>query len=243
MTHLYCLHGVGGDGQSFANMVAQLPPQWHTHCWNFPGYAGTPALLDWSWDKLAERLHQDILANTNAPVVLLGHSIGGMLAQWYARCYPNSVQALILCATSPAFGRNDGDFQKRFIQQRLAPLDQGLSLASLAPGMVEELAHPSATAATRKQAIQCMEKVPEATYRQAMQCITTFDMRPYLPRLSMPKLLIAGDQDSNAPSAMMQRFADKLPAPCTFIELAQCGHLLPIEQPQTLSQAVVDFLG
>ncbi len=57
--------------------------------------------------------------------VLVGHSLGGMIAQTMLRRKPQGYQAVVLVGTSPAFGKADGDFQKQFVEERLAPLALG----------------------------------------------------------------------------------------------------------------------
>src|SRR5262249_31933987 len=62
-------------------------------------------------------------ADLNAPPV--GHSLGGMLVQTLLRRRPDAYRAAVLACTSPAFGKPDGEWQRRFIASRLSPLDAG----------------------------------------------------------------------------------------------------------------------
>ena len=57
--------------------------------------------------------------------MLVGHSMGGMVVQTMLRRRPDGYRAAVLSCTSPAFGNPAGDFQKKFVADRLAPLDAG----------------------------------------------------------------------------------------------------------------------
>ena len=88
---------------------------------------------------LADAL-QDFLQQVGATKpILVGHSIGGMIVQQLLANSPDIASAVVLAQTSPAFGKPDGDWQKKFIDARLGPLDRGETMASLAPSLVKEL--------------------------------------------------------------------------------------------------------
>ena len=79
--------------------------------WDQPGYGGTAPVEPYTFEKLSEALARQI----DEPAVLVGHSMGGMLAQeTYAR-YPGRVTALVLTFTSPAFPAACGDFAREFV--------------------------------------------------------------------------------------------------------------------------------
>ena len=83
--------------------------------------------------------------------VLVGHSMGGMVAQTMLRRRPEAYAAAVLACTSPAFGNADGDFQKKFVADRLGPLDAGKTMADLAPK--HGRAHDGADGRTRPGAL------------------------------------------------------------------------------------------
>ena len=65
--------------------------------------------------------------------VLVGHSMGGMVVQTMLRRAQLDYAAAVLSCTSPAFGNPAGDFQKKFVADRLAPLDAGTHDGGQAP--------------------------------------------------------------------------------------------------------------
>src|SRR5690606_21340697 len=110
-------------------------------------------------------------------ITLLGHSIGGMVAQEVAARRPDLIERLVLCGTSPAFGKPGGDWQRAFIAQRTAPLDKGCSMADMANSLVPGMAGPAADPEGIAAAIACMSQVSPAVYRHALEALVTFDRK------------------------------------------------------------------
>src|SRR5205814_4493286 len=108
---------------------------------------------------------------------LVGHSKGGMVVQSMVRRRPDDYAAAVPSCTSPAFGSPAGDFQKKFVADRLAPLDAGQTMADAAPGAADTIMGPNADPAGRALFVEQYAAVPEATYRAAVKCLVTFDER------------------------------------------------------------------
>ncbi len=169
------------------------------------------------------------------PVVLVGHSMGGMIAQEAYVRYPKLIKALALCFTSPAFAGGSSDFTKQFIAARTGPLDEGKTMADIAAQLIPTMGSNS------KLAEKIMADVPPETYRKAVYLLTTFDRRKELASIKVPTLLIAGSDDKTAPCAMMERIAQKIPG-AEYVLLEGCGHLGPMDQPDAFNAALLAFL-
>src|SRR5258707_1440696 len=122
---LLFLHGIGGDAECFRPQLDHFGRTHRAVAWNMPGYAGTKLLPETSFPALADAVAQLLDARGIARVHLVGHSLGGMIAQEFAARHPGSLASLALSGTTAAFGNTDGDWQKNFIAQRLAPLAAG----------------------------------------------------------------------------------------------------------------------
>ncbi len=238
---LVCLHGIGGDARSFGPQLEGLANECRVVAWSMPGFGATPCPGPMTFALLADALEALLDQLGLDAAHLLGHSIGGMVAQELAARRPERVRSLVLSATSPAFGRRDGDFQERFVAARLGPLDEGATMAELAAGIVEELVGEDPDPAGLDLARACMAAVPEATYRAAIRCLTTFDRRTDLGRIAVPTLLIAGAEDSNAPAPMMEKMATFIPG-AEYRCIEGAGHLANLERPAQFNELVRRFL-
>ncbi|WP_417767892.1 alpha/beta fold hydrolase [Stappia sp.] len=235
------LHGIGAGAEMFAPVIDALGRDHDVIGWNLPGYGGTPLLAPMTFPGLSATLLAFLDGLGLERVALLGHSIGGMLAQDFVARHPGRVRTLVLSATTAAFGSRDGEFQKRFVTERLAPLDRGRTVPELAREFVPDLVGPAAAADAVPTAIAAMSKVPEETYREAIRCLATFDARETLGQIAAPTLLVAGEVDSNAPAPTMRRMAEKM-QDARYVELAGTGHLAPLECPDAYVATLRDFL-
>lgn len=235
------LHGIGGDAQSWLPELDALSGRCRAIAWDMPGYASSPALDDMNFPTLADALKELLGKLGVRRAHLVGHSIGGMVALEFAARFPERVASLVLYATSPAFGKANGDWQREFLKARLAPLDAGKRMADLAPSIVASLIGVEPDPRGIERAVAAMGRVPEAAYRAAMQCLVTFDRRDALAGITVPVLALSGERDDNAPAAMMERMAGKIPG-ARFQTIPGAGHLAHFERPEAFRTALDAFL-
>jgi pimeloyl-ACP methyl ester carboxylesterase len=167
--------------------------------------------------------------------------MGGMVAQEVVARRPELVGKLVLCATSPSFGKPDGDWQQAFVRERMAPLEAGGSMAQLAEQLVPRMVGPGSLPEGVRLATHCMAQVPPATYRRALECLATFDRRAALAAIRVPTLVLAGEFDRNAPPAVMKKMAEAIPH-STYLEMRGVGHLQNLEAPDDFDRLVLNFL-
>jgi 3-oxoadipate enol-lactonase len=235
------LHGVGGGAQSWYPQINSFALKYQAAAWNMPGYGKSILSGGMSFSGLAAALLALLDDRSWTKIHLVGHSMGGMVAQEFALDHQDRLHSLTLSATSPAFGRPDGDFQKKFIDTRLAPLAAGGTMADLARELVETMMSDEADPNGRQLAYDCMANVPENTYRAAVECIVSFEQRANLPNIRVPTLVLAGETDTNAPAPMMEKMAAKIPG-ARFVCLPELGHLANLEDPLAFDAALSAFL-
>jgi 3-oxoadipate enol-lactonase len=236
------IHGVGGSAQAWQLQVETFRAAGYTPLpLDLPGYGGRPAIERIDFEEFSEDVEAQIArAGLHRPV-LVGHSLGGMIAQTLLRRKPEGYRAVVLVGTSPAFGKPEGEFQKKFVADRLAPLASGKSMPELAAGMINEIIGPAPDPEGRKLAVASMAAAPAATYKACVEAIVTFDERANLGQIRVPVLCLVGEFDKNAPAPMMERMAAKIPG-AEFVVLPGLGHLPNLENPAAFDAAVLGFL-
>lgn len=236
------LHGIGGGHLAFAPQVETFANAgYRAVAWDMPGYGHSAPIEPYTFKGLAQSCVTLIESLKCGEVVLLGHSMGGMVAQEVVARRPELVSKLILCGTSPSFGKPDGEWQRAFIAERTAPLDAGRSMAELAEVLVPQMVGPGSLPEGVRLATHCMGLVPPATYRRALECLVTFDRRASLSHIPVPTLLVAGQYDRNAPPPAMKKMAEAIPG-STYLEMKGVGHLQNLEAPEDFDGVILNFL-
>ena len=235
------LHGIGGGARLWApQMTSFSAAGFRPLALDLPGYGTRPAVEQMDFGGLAADVDGAMARMGLARPVLIGHSLGGMVVQTMLRRQPNAYAAAVLACTSSAFGNATGDFQRKFVADRLAPLDAGKTMAVVANTVVGPMG-PDPDAAGRALAIEAIATTPEKTYRAAIHCLIGFDERANLGAIKIPILCLAGAHDPLAPPSGMERMARKIPD-ASYVRLSGVGHFPNLEAPAAFDAAVFEFL-
>jgi len=236
------LHGIGGNARIWAPQVASFAAAgFRPVALDLLGYGDREPVDRMDFDLLAADVEAQVARLGLDRPIVVGHSMGGMVAQTLLRRGPHTWRAAVLSCTSPAFGDPTGEFQKKFVADRLAPLDAGRTMAELAPAMVTAVSGPTPDPAGRKLAIETIGTTSDRSYRAAVHCLVAFDERANLARIGVPVLCLAGEYDRLAPPAMMERMAARVPG-ARYVCLKHVGHLPNVEAPPAFDAAVLEFL-
>jgi 3-oxoadipate enol-lactonase len=241
-TAVVFLHGIGGAARSWALQEQSFRRAgFRPVALDLPGYGARPPVDVLDFAGLAQDVEINVDRLGLVQPFLVGHSLGGMIAQTLLRRRPDAYRAVVLAATSPAFGDPAGDFQRKFVADRLAPLEAGKTMRKIAHDAFDGMIGPAADPAARALFIDVMAAVPVSTYRASVRCLVGFDERANVPHIRVPVLCLAAEHDRNAPAAMMARMAAKIPG-SRYVCLPGLGHLLNLEGPGAFDAAILDFL-
>ncbi len=235
------LHGLGGDCRSWTAQLDSLGQQHRCAAWTMPGYGRSQAPERFDFSTLAD-LAAELLATLGwDSTVVVGHSMGGYVAQELALNHPDLVGGLVLAGTTAAFGKPGSDFNRDFLAARLAPLDDGKTPADLAAGIVDNLVAPGAGSDVRASAVESMSGISADAYRRSLEALVTWNAVDRLGELRGPTVCIAGELDGTAPPKAMQRLSDAI-ADSRLVVLPEVGHLFYAEAPEPFTTAVNGFL-
>lgn len=99
---LVLLHGWGMNSQVWQPIQAALTQQYHVTLVDLPGHGRSHRVSLGSLDEVVEQLRPHIPSNA----VIMGWSLGGLVAQALAHALPEQVAGLILVASTPKFVAN-----------------------------------------------------------------------------------------------------------------------------------------
>ncbi|MGH3499579.1 MAG: alpha/beta fold hydrolase [Nocardioidaceae bacterium] len=236
------LHGIGADARQWRLQIPRLARDHHVLAWDMPGYggsaslSGTPAMADY-----ADALDRALDDRGVDRAIVVGHSMGGMIALEEIARHPSRVRGLLLYATSAAFGPADGEWQRRFVEDKLGPLDAGRSMRDVASEAIAAMMSGTRHGPGFELGAEAMADAPEDAYRASVQAITRFDRRDVLARIDVPTLVLAAERDGNAPANMMERLAGRIPG-ARYACLPGAGHLAHLERPEDFLAELLPFL-
>jgi pimeloyl-ACP methyl ester carboxylesterase len=79
-------------------------------------------------------------------------------------------------------------------------------------------------------------------FTDACKVLQKVDLTPLLHRLDVPTLVVCGEFDQATPPALVKIVAEKIPG-ARYVELKDCGHCPPLEQPQQFLATIGEFVG
>lgn len=207
---LACVHGWGLSGRVWASMAEYLVDRATVQAVDLPGHGDSPAgpagLDDWT---------DDVLAAVETPAVVLGWSLGGMIALNAACRRPEAVRGLVLVGTLPCMLRVPG-WQWGMKTDAVAETARGLEsdfVATLQTFLMQQvLAEPGARHLVRRLQSDLLERPPDpAGLARGLDILHEADFREALGTIACPALVIAGERDRMAHPDGMAWMAGRLP--------------------------------
>jgi 3-oxoadipate enol-lactonase len=177
----------------------------------------------------------DVLGVDNFAVV--GVSVGGLIAQGLAARHKGRVSGLILCDTAARIGTTE------FWNARMAVVTKD-GTAAIADQIMERWFssnfrqhRPADLTGWRNMLIAANRKGYVAT------CATLrdTDLTDEVAAISVPALVVAGEHDLSTPPDLVRATSELIPD-ARFEIVREAGHIPSIEQPETLSRLITEFL-
>ena len=169
--------------------------------------------------------------------VLLGFSLGGIVALALARTAPERVAGLILVGTTacPVDPALHGSRREDVARARAQGLDVVLA-TSLMPRYLAD-----ATDRRHDALFLAMATDVDRFDDETALALSRDDARAWLGELAMPVLIAGGAQDAVNPPAVQQAMASVIPD-AQLVLLAGAGHFTPLEQPEALACHIAAWL-
>ena len=227
---ILCLHGNGASSGIFAPLLERLGADHSPLAFDQPGH-GRSGELDslGSIERMAEFTRAFCERLELDRPVLLGHSMGAAVALRCALDRPKSVRALVLCSGAARLSMPP----ERVEQLRL--ISEGKARREFR----RDLFAAGATPEVLRQGFgELLKTDPRAAYGDALAC-RDWDAGDQVKSVSAPTLVAVGEED------FRREPAEALASAITGAELVvvpKAGHMLPIEQPDALAEAVGGFL-
>jgi 3-oxoadipate enol-lactonase len=230
------LHALGTDLTLWDRVIPLLDPRLHLVRMDLRGHSRSavppPPYGMGTLVSDAETV-ADALALRDAVVV--GLSLGGLVAQGLAVKRLDTVRALVLSNTAARIGT------PAQWADRIAAVDAG-GMAAIAPATIARwFARDHRDGPLAAQWLERLLACDPAGWRGGAAAVAHADFWTTTAALRLPLLAIAGTEDGSTPADLVRETANLVPG-AEFRLLRRTGHLPPVEDPITWAETVQDYL-
>ncbi|ADK86239.1 alpha/beta hydrolase fold protein [Desulfarculus baarsii DSM 2075] len=223
------IHGSGGYKELYNHQIIGLRGRANVAAIDLPGHGQTAGPGFRQVEPYAQWLADFLAAGPVRPVVL-GHSLGGAVALQLGLDHPELASGLVLMGSG---GR------LRVMPQFLQGLKENFA-ATIQGGLGFAYA-PDADAAMVAEGVRKMLQTPAELVWGDFSACDAFDVTPRLGQIDLPALALVGSEDRMTPPKYSQYLAQHMPR-CAFKQIDGGGHMLNIEKPAEVNQALIEFL-
>lgn len=175
---------------------------------------------------------------------VIGHSMGGYIAQEFAICYPKRVDTLILEATAPiSSGRNNMLFSG-FLRLMERKNDVETLIRQWSPWLFSPRAFERGSFVETfiKNVVKYPYPQTKTGFRRQLGAIASFDTRKRIKNIKARTLVMAGRDDILITSEESRVLSERIPG-SLFAVINDAGHDIHVESPAAFISEVAGFLG
>ncbi len=232
-------HALGMRLEMWDGLAAALAPRHPVLRYDHRGQGGSAALqAPYNLDALVDDAARVITEWGQGPVVFVGLSMGGLVAQGLGIRYPQLVRGLLLANTAATYG----DAGRAGLAQRAAAVRAG-GMAAVADAVRDRFLSEASRASQPALAASVRADLLRADaegYALAALAIEPADWRAALGQISCPVQVVAGAHDAGSTVAMAEAIASAIPG--AQLSVLEAAHLSVLEQPAGFWAALQQLL-
>lgn len=184
-----------------------------------------------------QAMADEVAAQIDAPVDIVGLSLGGMVAQHVALRHPHKVRSLLLGCTTAYPNR------EAMLDRALLTEQQGRD--ELVSTTLERWFSPEALGSSPepegvRYAKERLEQIDQARFAAVWRAIATHDVRDIVSSITAPTTCLAGSGDVSTPPEVVRALHRAIRG-SRYVEMA-APHMAYLEDPRRFSQAVLEHL-
>jgi pimeloyl-ACP methyl ester carboxylesterase len=237
---LLLLHGIGANSTHWRFQFDGFADRFRVIAWNAPGYmlsdnlvAETPVCRDYA-DALSDFLDTLGIGRFD----LLANSFGTRVAQGFAYWHPNRITRAVFTGTSISRALSSKE-RASIIEARMQQVAcGGYGFGARAAALLGSCA----SADTAAMVQNTLRATNPKGFMQAVRCIAGGDVPRLGAGLTMPLLMIQGEEDRITPAGANAVLLAQAVPHARLTMLAGCGHLPEAEMPVQVNDLVREFL-
>lgn len=229
---LVFLHGWGQSRQIWYRQMGAFPGATFL---NLPGHGGSAEHDDWV-EAMADQL-------PDRPLIIVGWSLGGIIAMQVAMMYPEKIKGLALISTTPSFC-NRQDWDHGCDQAIFDAFESGIkehspkTMSRFFMLMLQgDTISRSDYNRIAKASIDKAHPPTQAALSSGLDNLAIADLREGVSSIAVPTLVMHGAEDGIVPTAAGAWLAKKLPH-ATWKRFNGCGHAPFLTHAETFNESL-----
>ena len=236
---LFFLHGMNGNSKSWENLFYSLSSSFRVVAWDAPSFGGSDVFGDniEEYKNAAKALIETLKLKK---IILIGHSMGGLIASQLAYDNDVSVSGLILSSTHLGFGCKKGEPLMERYANRLKTFSTKLSDIDYAMERAKRNTPEGTSASVIKFLANVALDIRKESIRDGGRMSQEADNTNICKDLKVPVLILSGGKDTVISTEMHASLIAALPRAHKVV-FPKAGHASFAEYPDQFNYQVTEF--
>ena len=235
------IHGLGGGAHFFGGFARRLHAHYRVVSVDLPGTGRSGTGEPLSMQRWVDELGALVDDRIGEPVVIVGHSMGTIVALKALRAWKHRVRGIVFVGGLPEVR----PIVRERLTERLEALRGAPDLRGWGPRISPANFSPS-TMREQPETVALFERLfesqPIATYIESCRILLAATAADAVIDVDVPCLAVTGADDQYAPPEAVASFVSRMARPARLVVLPECGHLPFLEQPRAFAATVRSFL-
>jgi 3-oxoadipate enol-lactonase len=169
--------------------------------------------------------------------ILVGISVGGMIALDFATSWPERVHSMVLCDTAPVIGTADlwNERINKLRADGMGSMAEAILARWFAPTFKEK------SPAAYQGYYNMLTRMPVEGYAGTCEALRDADLTQATRTIEAHTLILCGTEDVSTPPDLVRGFVELMPD-AEFQAIPGAGHSTCIEQPDLVAEQIKRFL-
>jgi 3-oxoadipate enol-lactonase len=233
------IHGFLGSSLDWINQFCYFNPKYHLILLDLPGFGSSDKPRDnYSIEFFSSIVYSVLTAFAYNKIILVGHSLGGMIAQHIASNHPKLVKKLILISATYSFSSSFCDKINLLFVNIIFKFFYKKFLKSVINRIISKREESKKFRTFYNKALNLPKHVILSTFKNmTLRC----NLKSNLSHISAPTLIIHGTNDKIILSSMVNTM-NTLISSSEMIEINAAPHRLMIENHEKVNRILDTFI-
>ena len=229
---LVFMHYWGGSAQTWSDTIGRLSQEHRCIAFDFRGWGESgKGPLDYGLDALAADTLALIARLGLTNYVLVGHSMGGKVAQIVAAQRPTDLTGLVLVAPAPPTPLHTPP-------EARAQIRASLDTPEGVHGVFPMLAHGELKDEHKDLVVRDSLVGDPGAKDSWLKAGMDYDVRPLAPKVAVPIVVVIGGNDVVETEDALRTAFDRYYPGTQYAVIEHTGHLIPLQKPGELATAI-----